>query len=279
MIYLAYDGSIHGDWVAWYAINLARNARPPTLRVVHVETPEIAAESRREALARLERECSAAEVAAEVTVCAEEGGVFRSLARQVDEGPENLLLCGTRARGRRQGFLSGTVSEKLLGDRRCNVVAVRVLQPGLFGVPHNLLLPLAGSAEGVERGAEILRLLAPEIRHLQLLRVMAVQHLLFPHLGPEQVARRLRQGERMLDEAEAVLTARLGLEEGMVDARVVVSDDWAHETVIAANRFRSQLICLDAARQSLTRRLFSGNPLEAVLRDAPCNVAVYRTVD
>ncbi len=53
MIQLAYDASINGDWVAWYAINLARNAPERTLHVIHIETPETPKESRTEALDRL----------------------------------------------------------------------------------------------------------------------------------------------------------------------------------------------------------------------------------
>ncbi len=276
MIHLAYDASINGDWIARYAINLARNAPGRRLHVIHIATPETPKESRAEALDRLKLECEAADVRAEISVQPDEGGVFRSLLRHVPEGPDVYLICGTRVRGGRKGFLAGTVSEQLLKDRRFGVIALRVLQPGLLGVPHNVLLPVAGSPEGLETAAEILRLLAPEIRHLQLLRVMTVKHLLFRRLRPDQAARLARKGERILDQAEKALCTHLGLGEDVVDTQVAVSDDWAQETVIAANRHKSHLICLEAARYVLTRRFAYGNPLEVVLRDAPCDVAVYR---
>lgn len=278
MIFLAYDGSINGDWVAWYAINLARNGPDRKLHVVHIETSEIPKENREEGLERLKQECLAADVQAEIAVYRDEGGVFRSLLRHVHEGADVYLLCGTRARSGKKGYLSGTVSEKLLRDRRFNVIALRVLQPGLLGAPHNVLLPVAGSEEGLETGAEILRLLAPEIRYLQVLRVMMVKHLLFRRLRPEQASRLVHKGEQTLEAVEEVLAAELGLDEDALDSRVVVSDDWAHETVIAANQHKSQLICVEAARHFLTRRFFYGNPLEVVLRDAPCDVAIYRGV-
>ena len=276
MIHLAYDASINGDWVAWYAINLARNAPERTLHVTHIETPEIPKESRKEALDRVRRECEAADVHAEIGLHPDKGGVFRSLKRHVPEGPDVYLLCGARARSGRKGFLSGTVSERLLKDRRFGVIALRVLQPGLLGIPHNVLVPVAGSPEGLETGGEILRLLVPEIHHLQLLRVMTVKHLLFRRLGPQHVARLIRKGEAILDRAEEALCAQLGLDEDVVDTQAAVSDDWAQETVIAANQHKSHLICLEAARHLLTRRLGYGNPLEVVLRDAPCDVAIYR---
>jgi nucleotide-binding universal stress UspA family protein len=255
---------------------LARNAPDRGLHVIHIETPEIPKANRIEAIDRLRRECEAVDVRAEISMHSEEGGVFRSLLRHMPEGPDVYLLCGARVRSGRKGFLSGTVSEQLLKDQRFGVIALRVLQPGLLGIPHNVLVPVSGSLEGLGAGAEILRLLAPEIHHLQLLRVMTVKHLLFRRLGTQQVARLVRKGEQILEKAEGALCTQLGLDEDVVDTQVAVSGDWAQETVIAANQHKSHLICLEAARHLLTHRFGYGNPLEVVLRDAPCDVAIYR---
>ena len=40
----------------------------------------------------------------------------------------------------------------------------------------------------------------------------------------------------------------------------------------------SRLVCLGASERSLPQRLAYGNPIERILRDAPCDVAVYRSV-
>lgn len=61
-----------------------------------------------------------------------------------------------------------------------------------------------------------------------------------------------------------------------MDAHVVVSDDVSKEIVIAANKTRSKLIYMGASKRSLMERFYYGNPMEQVLRDATCDVAIYR---
>ena len=61
-----------------------------------------------------------------------------------------------------------------------------------------------------------------------------------------------------------------------MDANVVVSDDVPKEIVIHASRSKSRLIYLGASERNLTQRLWYGNPIEQVLREAPCDVAIYR---
>lgn len=64
-----------------------------------------------------------------------------------------------------------------------------------------------------------------------------------------------------------------------LDSGVVVSDDTPREILLSAARHRSRLVCLGASRRTLPRRLLQGSLIEAVLRDAPSDVAVYRSVD
>ena len=63
----------------------------------------------------------------------------------------------------------------------------------------------------------------------------------------------------------------------MLDSSVVVASDAAHEIALQAARHRSRLICLDADAPSPTGRLIAGTALERILRDAPADVAVYRS--
>jgi nucleotide-binding universal stress UspA family protein len=62
----------------------------------------------------------------------------------------------------------------------------------------------------------------------------------------------------------------------LIDAHVTVSDDVPKEIVIAANKTKSRLICLGASERNLSERFWFGNPIEQVLRNATCDVAIYR---
>jgi nucleotide-binding universal stress UspA family protein len=64
-----------------------------------------------------------------------------------------------------------------------------------------------------------------------------------------------------------------------LDSSVVVSDDAPKEIRVCAGTHRSRLIGLGASRRTLPERLVFGDPIEQLLRDAPSDVAVYRSVD
>jgi nucleotide-binding universal stress UspA family protein len=75
---------------------------------------------------------------------------------------------------------------------------------------------------------------------------------------------------------EQEMKAALHPHEMLIDNHIVVSDDVAKEILIHAGKFKSRLIFMAASERSLARRLVSASPLERVLRDAPCDVGLYR---
>ncbi len=282
MIHLAYDGSINGDWIAWYALNLARQETDRTLRVIYVNTSEISAEAVHAKVSTIESASADCGVTLKLDVVPSSGSgadaVFRDLLANVPTHPGTLLICGARLNAGSKGFLAGTVSEKLLSDKSFNVMAVRVAQPGLLGAPRRFLLPVAGNREGFLMSTDILRRFVPSVSRIHLLRVMLVKHLLFRRLQHEQVVQLRTKGWENIAGLDQELAERTGVEEALIDSNVVVSDDWAHEVIIAANRHKSHLILMEAAWKNLRRTFQYGNPLEVVLRDAPCDVAIFRGV-
>lgn len=70
-----------------------------------------------------------------------------------------------------------------------------------------------------------------------------------------------------------------GIEEKDLDVKITknrLSVDAPKEILVHAGKLRSRLVCLEASERTLTGRLVYGNPVEEVLRDAPCDIAVYR---
>jgi hypothetical protein len=282
LIHLAYDGSINGDWVAWYAQNLARQEADRTLRVICVNTSQISTEAVNARVSSMESACADCGVTLKLDIVPSSGpgaeAIFRDLLANVPTSPGTLLLCGARLNAGSRGFLAGTVSEKLLSDKSFNVMAVRVAQPGLLGAPHRFLLPIAGDREGFLVGSDLIRRFAPNVSRIHLLRVMLVKHLLFRRLQHEQAVHLRNKGWDNITGLDQELAERSGVELALIDSNVVVSDDWAHEVIIAANRHKSHLILMEAAWKNLRRTFQYGNPLEVVLRDAPCDVAIFRGV-
>jgi nucleotide-binding universal stress UspA family protein len=276
MIYLAYDATIHGDWVSHYAIRFAARQPERALCAIHVRSWHVAQDVLDERLHLLEDRCRMALVGLQTELYPAGANVLDTLRAAVPPGPASHLVCGTRLSPRGRGFITGTVAEQLLQERRQPVLAVRVVQPGLLGAPRALLVPVAGVSGGLDSALPWLELLMPEVQALRFLYVEEVGRRRFRHLGHDEVQALRRAGADYLHRVEREARQALALTEAHVDTHVVVSDDVPKEIVIQANRFKSQLVCLGASARGLRQRFLYGDPIEQVLANAPCDVAVYQ---
>ncbi|MDH4283015.1 MAG: universal stress protein [Myxococcales bacterium] len=275
MLHFAYDGSIHGDWVARYATQMASRLPEPGLHVWHVEDPQVPRADLRSRLKRIEAECEALSLPLKLSVEARHKGVAATLLALVPADSKDYLVCGTRVRQRSRGFLSGTVSEQLLRDGRCQVLAVRVMQPGLLGRPRNFLVPVSGRPGGIRAGLPFLRLLMPGAEEVEVLLVHQLSRSRFRQVGHSEAARIIERDQEYVLGIEESLGRELGVPLGKLDQRVVLSDDVPKEIVIQASKARSQLIYMGASERTLRERSLYGSPIEQVLRSAPCDVAIY----
>jgi nucleotide-binding universal stress UspA family protein len=171
--------------------------------------------------------------------------------------------------------LAGTVSEYLLRDSPCQVLAVRVVQPGLLGRPRNFLVPVAGHPVGIERSLPFLRLLLPEADQVEILLVKRISRRRFRRIGHSQAEQLIETGRDYVQGVEETLRRELMVPANRLDLAVVVSDDVPKEIVILANKMKSQLIFMGASERALGQRLVYGSPIEQVLRSAPCDVAIH----
>ena len=279
MFHFAYDGSINGDWVSHYAVQLAAAHHDRTLTLVHVRDGRTSDATLAEKLQRMRGECERHGVRLVEHLLPPVGrNLLDAIRSAVPEGPEHYLVCGTRAQGLHSGFLSGTTSEQLLRSGHCNVLAVRVVEPGLLGSPRRLLLPVAERGDGFRSGLPFLRLFGPQVSHLHIVLVARVGRGRFRQMSHELAEPLRTPGRAYCVRIEREIEEQLGLGSKVMDALVVVSDEIPREILIAANKTKSQLIYMEASERSPTKRFFYGDPIEQVLRDATCDVAVYRGI-
>lgn len=276
MIILAHDGSIYSDWVAHYALHMAAKEDDRKLLALNVLDGKVNAGVVEAKLAQLAEECRARGIDPSYELLPLGASVHRSLRQAIPHDPEALLVCGTRIKPNRRNFLTGTIAEKLLRMHLCPVLALRVVQPGLLGSPHNLLLPLAGHATGFDRVWPVFRRLAPALRQVHLFRALHVNPLLMSHLttAREQMLRKI--GTAHLEEIYQEMLAQLGEQAIMTDRRIMITSDWPHEVLVQASRLKVQMILLGVSERSLAHRAFHGVGLERVLRATPCDVGIYR---
>ena len=136
-VYLAYDGSVNANWIARYAVRMAANHPERRLHVVYVEDAEVPTPELRRNVNQIIAEALAVGVEATLDLCPMRHGVFGGLVEYIPAGPKSFVICGARVKTGRRGFLTGTVSEQLLSLRQYNVMALRVVQPGLLGLPRD----------------------------------------------------------------------------------------------------------------------------------------------
>ena len=275
-VFFAYDGSIHSDWTARYAIRLAAASPSNSLHVLYVEDTAVATPILDSKFNNLRALCDQSKVDAEFEVLPMLNGVFGGLTARIPETPETMLVCGTRAQSGRRGFLSGTISHQLLNHRRFSVAAFRIVQPGHLGVARRVLLPISGSRHGVRPALPLLRLLHKDAKAIRLLRVMMVTSGKFRRLGASAAGALRREGELFLESLSLQLTEEIDNMTECIDFGVRVSDDWVKEIVIDAGRNNTDLICLEAPKSSLSGAFRWGDPVEKILRDSPSDVVVYR---
>ncbi|MCA9181710.1 MAG: universal stress protein, partial [Planctomycetales bacterium] len=196
MLFFAYDGSINGDWLSHYATHLAARHARKKLHLIHVRDGKISETSLEERLAPLRLECDRMGVELEVRIEPRRRSVFQSIRSVVPAGSGSFLVCGTRGRDRQRGLLSGTVAARSLRSGHCNVLALRVVHPGLLGVPRRLLLPVSGHPRGFRSGLPFLKLFGPDVSHLHILFVARVGRWRFRLLSHDATEQWRQPGEK-----------------------------------------------------------------------------------
>jgi len=277
-IYLAYDGSINSDWIAKYAVNMADNNGIRKINLIHIDEGRFSPETIAGKLADIESQSAARGVELTVTTSALSGNVFSSLLNVIPEGEASLCICGARTTSRDKGYLAGTISEKLLRSGRFNVFAVRVVKPGILGLPREILFPLSGHPRGVKDAMSLFALMVPQVKSIYLLRVMYIRSLWFRYMSASRARCIRSNGDMYLDEILEGLKRSFSDYGLFIDGKVVLSDDWVKEILIYANRVKAQMIIMGASDRKLPSRYFYGSRIEQVLRHSPCDVAVYRKI-
>jgi len=277
-IYLAYDGSINADWVARYALNIAANGQDLQIVLIHILDYIYSPDKIAKKIEAIEAESAVRGIRMTSRILPLHKNVFYSLLQAIPAGGESLCVCGARIFSRNKGFLAGTISEKLLRRKQFNVMAIRVVKPGILGSPSELLFPLSGHPRGFQAAMSFFMLLAPEVERLHLLRIMLVSSLWFKYMPVTIVQSLKTKGYSYVNGVLKEIRQQLGENNIYLDAKVVLSDDWAKEILIHASNTRAQMILMGASDRNLPSRYFYGNKIEQILRRSPCDVGIYRKI-
>ena len=275
MIYLAYDGSLNGDWVSRYGIRFAAHTAEKKLTLVHIRDGSVSPAQLLEKISNIEQECIAQGIELCRKILPLKKNVFQSLLNAIPHGGESFVLCGTRIRSKRQAFLSGTISEKLLASNKFNALAVRVVQPGLLANPRKFLIPLAGHPRGFKSAWPFFKLFLPEVEEVYLLRVMNVSSFQLLHFSSHRMQVLRKKGLKYLAAVIQDIKQGCGADIFRLDYRVVASNDWPGEILFHGCKLKARMILLGASERTRLGRAVYANSLEKVLCGTPCDMGIY----
>jgi nucleotide-binding universal stress UspA family protein len=267
-ILMAVDGSFHAEAAARYAGGIAR-ASGADLWILHAVPPNESATVLKRAQASLLRIFTEAQTrGGTVSLVAESGDPTTVIPECAARERVDLVVLAVRGAG------SHTVGP-ILPRLKMAALLVRVAHPGRLAVPREILLPIRGGSKTtvVRARATLAALLARAfdarvyVFHVRkpIARFFHGKVLLEPHDLESAAAREVQEYVEVLLE-HAVRPA----------TRVVHAPKIRQAITHEAAARRHDLILLGASERAGIRRLAGGSPVEAVLRDAPCDVMIFR---
>ena len=261
----------NSEIAARYAIALAKSCKA-ALFLVFVAEDKMDKEVFRQAESAIERLfIEAEEHKVEVRSIIENGNPLKKISDIVHQHNVEIAFTSTRREDVSIRFFVRTMARELMIKLPCSVAMVRVVRMGKIH-PKNILVPLRGHMTFLEERACFVAKLAQEFN---------ARVTLFHQHDP---LRSFFRGEVHLKPAEREQYMPKDIEEFTGCLRRY---DIGHEkrmgygiisraiTIEAAHR-RNDLIVMGASERSLFKSITSGNPVEEVLREAPCNLIILR---
>ena len=278
MILLLYDGSLTSDFVSRYAIRFYHK-KDEAVTLLHVLDGEVDSTVLSEKVNNIEKEFKRNKIKVHPVILPMKGGVFNTIQDYIRSESPQYVICGTRVRGSRKGMLYGTITESLLEKGGADVLALRVVQPGKSGLTSNMLMPVSERFKMNANAGKFLGLFAPELKQLHFFHISRVNKLFFKYLSQKKAREKLVEAHEFLDSVRHEIDKAISLERIHFDRKVMLSDDPAKEIIIQANRLKTDIIFMGTSKRSLPNRYSYGNMIEQVLRQAPCDIALYNSYE
>jgi nucleotide-binding universal stress UspA family protein len=261
----------NSEFAARYAIALAKSCGAK-LSLVFVAEDGIDRDAFRNAESALGRLFTEAQnQGLEVESITEKGSPLRNILAIVKKAPIDIVFTATRREDVSKRFFQRTLARDFMLRLPCSVAMVRVVQMGK-SYPKQILVPLKGGMTRLEeRACFVARLAKVFDSSVTLFHLTSPMTSFFHgeiHLPPvqreEQIPRDIEDFTECLHKYKISHEKKTGY--GSVSRSI---------TIEAAHR-RNDLIVMGASERSLLRSIVSGNPVEQVLRETPCNLIILR---
>jgi len=261
----------NSEITARYAIALAKSCKA-ALSLVFVAEDKLNREVFRQAESALERlfiEAQGHDIDVESII--EKGNPLKKISDIVKKNRIEIAFTSTRREDVGKRFFMKTLAREFMIKLPCSVAMVRVVRMGRWH-PKNILVPLRGHLTRLEERACFVARLAEVFNSSVTLFHLSNPITSFFHgelqLKPaqreEHIPKDIEQFTECLHRYKIHHEKRVGY--GTISRSI---------TIEAAHK-RNDLIIMGASERSLLRSIISGNPVEDVLRETPCNLIILR---
>jgi len=261
----------NSEVAARYAITLSQSCQAK-LSLVFVAEDKLSRDAFKRAESALERLfIEAKEYDVEVESITEKGDPFQRISDMVRKNKMDMVFTATRREDIEKRFFMKTLARDFMLKLPCSVTMIRIVRMGKIH-PKNILVPLRGRMTHLEERASFVARLAEVFNS-----AVTLFHLSNPitsffhgeiHLKPAQreeyIPKDIEQFTECLYKYHIHHEKKTGY--GRISRSI---------TIEAAHR-RNDLIVMGASERSLLKSIISGNPVEDVLRETPCNLIILR---
>jgi nucleotide-binding universal stress UspA family protein len=199
------------------------------------------------------------------------GDPVKEISRIAKQQDVDIVFASTRREDVERRFYSGTIARSLSLALRCSVALVRVVHMGRIH-PDKILVPLKARIGNVREraffAAKMARSFGSRVFVFHTVRPMKKFFEGELHLTPAQL-------EKKLPEDIAAFMENLKKHDVKYEGRLLPGKASRSITVEAAAK-RHDLIIMGASERSLLSSLLKGNPVEDVLREAPCDLIILK---
>lgn len=261
----------NSEITARYAIALAKSCKA-VLSLVFVAEDNLNKEVFRQAELALERLFIEAEGHnVEVKSIIEKGNPLKKISDVVKKDNIEIVFTSTRREDIEKRFFTRTLARAFMVKLPCSVAMVRVVRMGR-GYPKNILVPLGAYMTYLQERACFVARLAEEFRSSVTLFHLSKPITSFFH-GEIQLnpAQREKSIPKDIEQFTECLRRYKILHEKRIRYGAV-----SRSITIEAAHTQNDLIIMGASERSLLRSIVSGNPVEDVLKETPCNLIILR---
>jgi len=272
-ILVAVDGSFHAGIAARYAFAFAGtfNAKLFVTAVITKEMDEHEEKAVAAAVAKVLDE--ATDIPPNRPIDIEgvllKGDVIKAIDKFVRDNKIDLVIAATRGPHRDRRFFVRSVTSGLMSRLPCSVIGIKVTHPGRSIRPKKVLVPVIGDGYHDQERADIAEALHGRFAsRISVFHVVELAALTIKRLDPQKKEQLISSAEKRLASFMDELNRR-GIEAGR---KIVLGRNAREEIISEASHHKYDLIIVGATTRNIVKRVISGNPVEEILRDTPCDV-------